>query len=100
MQEVDQVTEEYVPIANMASRIFFSLDSMSDIHFLYQFSLQYFMDILFNVIQKSEKLKKVPQTNHEMRRQVLIQEFFDSTYDNVSKGLFAEHQTLFALRLV
>jgi len=30
----------------------------------------------------------------------LTQEFFDKTYENVSKGLFEEHQTLFALRLV
>ena len=39
-------------------------------------------------------------SNHEMRRQVLIREFFDSTFDSVSKGLFQEHQVLFALRLV
>jgi dynein heavy chain 1 len=39
MKEVEKVAEEYEPIANMASRIFFSLDSLSTIHFLYQFSL-------------------------------------------------------------
>jgi len=50
MKEVEIVTEEYVPLANMASRLFFTLDSMSSIHFLYQYSLQYFMDILFSVI--------------------------------------------------
>mmetsp|Transcript_20729 Transcript_20729/g.31819 ORF Transcript_20729/g.31819 Transcript_20729/m.31819 type:complete len:169 (+) Transcript_20729:11425-11931(+) len=35
-----------------------------------------------------------------MRRQVLTQEFFNTTFDNVSRGLFQEHQTLFAMRLV
>ena len=35
MMEVEKVTQEYIPIANMASRIFFSLDSLSTIHFLY-----------------------------------------------------------------
>mmetsp|Transcript_20729 Transcript_20729/g.31820 ORF Transcript_20729/g.31820 Transcript_20729/m.31820 type:complete len:163 (+) Transcript_20729:10894-11382(+) len=50
MHEVEKVTEEYEPLANMSSRIFFSLDSLSSVHFLYQFSLQYFMEILFNVI--------------------------------------------------
>lgn len=84
----------------MSSKIFFSLDSMSEIHYLYQYSLQYFMEILYSVIQKSEKLSKVPKTNYEARRTVLTQEFFDKTYENVSKGLFQEHQTLFALRLV
>lgn len=100
MKEVEEVTEEYLPLANMASRIFFSLDSMSSIHFLYQFSLQYFMDILFSVIEKSEKLRQVPRTNHEARLQVLMQEFFNRTFENASRGLLQEHQTLFALRLV
>lgn len=39
MKEVEAVTEEYVPIANMTSRMFFALDSLPQIHFLYQFSL-------------------------------------------------------------
>lgn len=72
----------------MSSKIFFSLDSMSQIHYLYQYSLQYFMEILFSVIQKSEKLAQVPKSNFEKRREVLTQEFFDKTYENVSKGLF------------
>jgi hypothetical protein len=49
------------------------------------------MEILYSVIQKSEKLSKVPKTNYEGRREVLTQEFFDKTYENVSKGLFQEH---------
>jgi len=35
IKEVDEVQEEYLPLANMASRIFFSMGSMSQIHFLY-----------------------------------------------------------------
>jgi dynein heavy chain 1 len=35
MSEVEQATEEYVPLASMASRIYFSMESMSTIHFLY-----------------------------------------------------------------
>jgi hypothetical protein len=31
---------------------------------------------------------------------VLIQELFNSIYENVASGLFTEHQTLLALRLV
>ena len=56
MAEVEEVTSEYMPIAKMASKIFFSLDSMSEIHFLYQYSLQQFMEVLYGVIRKSEKL--------------------------------------------
>jgi hypothetical protein len=35
MREVEKVTNEYVSLANMASRIFFSLANLSTIHFLY-----------------------------------------------------------------
>lgn len=99
MKEVDAVTEDYLPIANMASRIFFALDSLPNIHFLYQFSLTQFMHILFAVI-KSEKLNSIPKTNHDARRKCLIQQLFDEIYDSNSRGLLAEHQPLFALRLV
>lgn len=100
MKEVDEVSEEYLPIANMASRIFFALDSLPTIHYLYQFSLQQFMHILFSVIQKSEKLNSIPKGNHDARRKCLIQELFDEIYDSSSRGLLAAHQPLFALRLV
>jgi dynein heavy chain 1 len=50
MKEVEAVTEEYQPISSMSSRIFFALDSLPTIHFLYQFSLQQFMHILYKVI--------------------------------------------------
>lgn len=61
MKQIQEVTEEYLPLAMMSSKIFFSLDSMSQIHYLYQYSLQYFMEILYSVLQKSEKLAKIPK---------------------------------------
>jgi len=61
MKQIQEVTEEYLPLAMMSSKIFFSLDSMSQIHYLYYYSLQYFMEILYSVLQKSEKLAKIPK---------------------------------------
>lgn len=100
MKEVEKVTAEYIPLANMASKIYFSLESLSAMHFLYQFSLQAFMHTLFSVIQKSEKLGQVPRSNPEARRQCLTQEFFAKTYETTCRGLLQVHETLFALRLV
>lgn len=88
MREVEAVTEEYAPLANMASRIYFSLESLASIHFLYRYSLQFFMDILFSVMEKSEKLRQIPRTNHTGRLQVLTQEFFDKTFETTARGLF------------
>jgi dynein heavy chain 1 len=100
MREVEEVTAAYVPLANMASRTFFSLESMASIHFLYQYSLQFFMGLLFAVLEKSERLSQVPRANPEARLQVLTEEFFTKALEASSRGLLEEHKTLFALRLV
>lgn len=39
MKEIEIVSNQYLPLSNMTSRIFFTLDSMSGINFLYQSSL-------------------------------------------------------------
>ena len=40
LEEIAVVSNEYYPLAQMTSRIYFSLESMSGIHYLYQYSLQ------------------------------------------------------------
>jgi dynein heavy chain 1 len=35
MKEIEAVSNQYVPLSNMSSRIYFTLDSMSSISFLY-----------------------------------------------------------------
>jgi dynein heavy chain 1 len=40
LEEIQEVSNEYKPLAQMTSRIFFSLESMGNIHYLYQYSLQ------------------------------------------------------------
>ena len=47
--EIDEVTSEYKPLATMTTRIFFTLQSMSEIHYLYQYSLKHFEDIVNTV---------------------------------------------------
>lgn len=39
MLEIEEVTKDYLEIAKMTSKIFFSLDSLQNVHFLYQYSL-------------------------------------------------------------
>jgi hypothetical protein len=51
----------------MTSRIFFTLEAMSQISFLYQYSLQHFMEFVFAVFHSNEALAKVPKSNPEAR---------------------------------
>merc|ERR1712147_426816 len=41
-----------------------------------------------------------PKSNYAERRETLVKEFFNSSYEYASKGLMQQHQVLFALRLV
>jgi len=54
MKELESTMDEYAPLANKASRIFFALDSLEVIHYLYRYSLSFFMDILNFVINCKE----------------------------------------------
>ena len=50
LEEIKEVSNEYIPLAMMTTRIFFSLESMGMIHYLYQYSLQHFMEAVFDVL--------------------------------------------------
>ncbi|CAF5190795.1 unnamed protein product, partial [Rotaria sp. Silwood1] len=43
LNEVEKVSQEYLPMGKACSSIFFTLSSLSTIHFLYQYSLRFFM---------------------------------------------------------
>ena len=98
MRELELVTNEYLPISNMASRIFFTLDSLNLIHYLYQFSLGFFMTIL-NYVIKSPELEKIQKTNYLQRQECIVSQLFIEVYHRVSYSLLNKHQMVFALRL-
>ena len=39
LEEIEQVSNEYTSVATMTTRVFFTLDSLSQVHYLYQYSL-------------------------------------------------------------
>lgn len=99
MKEIEIVSNQYVPLSNMTSRVFFTLDTMAQVSFLYQYSLQHFMEYIFAVLHTNEELAKVPKSNPEARLQLITRELFLYVYTKISQGLLLEHQPLFALRL-
>lgn len=83
MKEIDIVSNEYLPLANMTSRIFFTLDSMSTIHPLYQYSLQHFMEYVFAVLH-NEELNKISKSEHDKRLKEIIRLLFNYVYEKIS----------------
>lgn len=51
MHEVNTVTNGYKPIAESASKIFFALQSMAGLHYLYEYSLTFFMDTVLKLLE-------------------------------------------------
>lgn len=99
LDEIKEVSNEYVPLSQMTTRIFFTLDSMSHIHYLYQYSLQHFMNAVFDVLQRNEAVNAIPKNEYSRRLQVIIKELFIRINSVIGNGLLEEHKMLFTLRL-
>jgi dynein heavy chain 1 len=99
LQQIEEVTNEYAPLSTMTTRIFFSLESMSSVHYLYQYSLQQFMDCVFHVLKHNEELKAVPKSQPQDRLKVIMKQLYIYVNQTIGQGLLQEHQMLFTLRL-
>lgn len=71
----------------MTTRIFFTLESLGTISYLYQYSLHHFMDLVFDVLKKNEILKEVPKTEHQKRLKIITQQLFLSVNQTICQGL-------------
>ena len=98
MRELETTMNEYMPIATMSSRIFFALDSLDTIFYLYKFSLAFFMDVL-NFVIKSEKLEEIAKNKYIERQNFIISELFKIIYHRVGYSLLNKDVLIFAMRL-
>jgi len=65
--EIEEVSNEYLPLAKQTAKIFFTLDSMGIINYLYQFSLQHYMDGVFHVLKDDQVVNEVPKSDPQRR---------------------------------
>ena len=98
MKELESNMNEYAPLANKASRIFFALDSLEVIHYLYRYSLSFFMDIL-NYVIISKEVQEVPKNQYAIRQAKIIQILFKEIYHRVGYSLLNKDKALLAMRL-
>eukprot|EP01116_Phalansterium_solitarium_P005286 TRINITY_DN1679_c0_g1_i1.p1 TRINITY_DN1679_c0_g1~~TRINITY_DN1679_c0_g1_i1.p1 ORF type:complete len:4594 (-),score=1709.56 TRINITY_DN1679_c0_g1_i1:318-14099(-) len=97
MEEINRVTALYNPMGLACSRIYFALEQLDLIHFLYRFSLKFFMDIFYSVLHNNNKLVGIKDP--AQRLEVLIDELFRVIFARVSRGLLHDDHLTFALRL-
>lgn len=93
MREVEQVTAEYLPLAQACSSVFFVLEQLNLINHFYQFSLRFFLDIFDYVLLLNPNLKNI--TDYGLRRDILMKDLFLVVYKRTSRALlYRDHLTL------
>lgn len=96
MAEVEQVTSEYLPLAQACSSIFFVLDELNLLHHFYQFSLRFFLDIFDFVLLRNPTLQGV--TDPHQRLTLLLDGLFLHVFKRTSRALLhSDHLTLAVL---
>lgn len=61
-----RVAVSYLIISQACSSIYFTLESLHQMHFLYQYSLQFFMDIFHSVLSANENLNGVKDCSERL----------------------------------
>ncbi|POM80188.1 Dynein heavy chain, partial [Phytophthora palmivora] len=93
MAIVETATSRYRPLAKASSRLFFALENLSSVHFLYQYSLDFFLSMLSKVLAQPD------QGGESARLASISTGLFVQLARRVSRGLAENDKLMFALRL-
>ncbi|CAK8687664.1 unnamed protein product [Clavelina lepadiformis] len=97
MKEVDIVSQQYVPLSVACSSIYFTLESLTQLHFLYQYSLQFFLAIYHNVLYGNPELEHT--RDHMKRLKVIVMSLFQTTYIRIARSLLHCDRVIFLVLL-
>jgi dynein heavy chain 1 len=109
MNEVRIISNIYEQLAFAMSSVYFSLENLSDISFLYQFSLKFFMDIVNEILNSkidnnffnnsNNKSINVDIKESKIRVQSLTSIFYSEISRKVLRGLKFDDKLMFVVRL-
>jgi dynein heavy chain 1 len=93
--EVEAVSLQYLPLAVSCTNVFFTLEQLHTVHFLYNYSLQFFLDIFNFVLTQNPNLKDV-KTPHD-RLRIITLDLFHTVFERVAPGLLHDDRIALAL---
>ncbi len=107
MEEATAVAARFRPLASACAKLYFTLEALSDVHFLYQFSLRWFLEIFDTAL--SQPIPSVSAASSELglvaavaapgRLADLHRALFQLVFSRVTRSLLSDHHTAVALRL-
>ncbi|CAJ0587205.1 unnamed protein product, partial [Mesorhabditis spiculigera] len=97
MAEVDTVSSQYSPLAAACSQIYHALQQLGEVHFLYQYSLDFLIGIFTNTLA-TEDLNGV--SDYKQRLDIITRALFKTVYGRVSQGMLHADKSMLALLLL
>ncbi|XP_040576126.1 dynein heavy chain, cytoplasmic [Lepeophtheirus salmonis] len=97
MKQIETTSQQYTALASACSSIYFTIDNLHQIHFLYQYSLQFFLDIFHNVLVNNPALNSV--TDYSQRLSIITSQLFESCFLRVARGMLYDDRIVFAILL-
>ncbi|CAK0901457.1 unnamed protein product, partial [Prorocentrum cordatum] len=87
--------DTYVPVSVRASAMFFVIADLAKVEPMYQYSLEWFVNIFLLAIKTAEK----PERNLGRRLQALQDQFIKLLYEKVCDSLFAKDKLMLSMLL-
>ncbi|KAL6478123.1 hypothetical protein MHYP_G00139580 [Metynnis hypsauchen] len=97
MQEVETVSQQYLSLSTACSSIYFTMEALNQMHFLYQYSLHLFLDIYHTVLYENASLKNV--NDHTQRLSLITKDLFQVAFNRVARGMLHQDHITFAMLL-
>lgn len=95
MVEVEQAISNFQPLSDVCKQVFLLLEEMKSIHFLYQFSPKFFMNVLKCVLKTSNE-----SIDDGSRVDYLRDSLLRECISRVARGLLSEDKMVFSVLLM
>uniref|UniRef100_A0A8D1UYI8 Dynein axonemal heavy chain 1 n=1 Tax=Sus scrofa TaxID=9823 RepID=A0A8D1UYI8_PIG len=93
-KDIDLTRMEYIPVAVRTQILFFCVSDLANVDPMYQYSLEWFLNIFLSGIANSERADNLKKRITNINRYLTY-----NLYSNVCRSLFEKHKLMFAFLL-